>query len=292
MRKILAVVAFLMFLSSQTQGTMVTDGQYIVAHFENHKDAYIWWREAFKKDLIHDDMILVHVDAHHDMDCLVGMYYDQWLSTYILSPREVEGVTNATFIDAAVNEGLVGEIWWVMPDYLYWGQHCDQLDTFMSQGEPRLFYKYVRFCDCEREQGHIVCTLMDIHQVAPPLITLDKYEKTNVRVHFATLDMLPNFGEEVLLDIDIDYFINSSDISRYPEYFYEDEDLSPWISVETFMDTVRTRKIRSRVITIAVSPSYTHEEYYYLSWALTEYVQSYLSGIYSLCERRKSFSVL
>jgi hypothetical protein len=262
----------------------------MVAHFDNHKDAYIFWRIAYEKNLIHDDMTLVHFDAHHDMDCVIGVYYEQWLSTYMLSPQEVQGTTNATFIDAAVNEGLVEDIWWVIPDYLYWGQHFDQIETFVNQGEPTQFYKYVRFCDCQT-QGHIVCTLMDIHQVSPPLPTPDKYNKTSARVHFVTLDMLPHFEEEVLLDIDTDYFINLLDIPRYPDYFYEGEELRPWTTVEKVITVLEDIGIKSRVVTIAVSPPYTHEDYHYLSWVVAERIGEYLFTIYSTSERR-SFSLM
>lgn len=291
MKRVLALVALTILCISQINCTMVTDGQYMIAHFDNHRDAYIYWRIAYEKGLIHDNMILVHFDAHHDMDCLVGEYYEQWLSTYTLSPREVKGTTNATFIDAAVNEGLVSEIWWVMPDYMYWGQHFDQLDTFTCGGKPTIFHKYVRFCDCQKDNGHIVCTLMDVHQVAPPLPTLDTYTKTHARVHFVTSEMLPSFEEEVLLDIDTDYFINLLDIPLYPDYFYKDERVTPWISVEDVMNVLTDTGIRSRVVTIAVSPHYTHEEYHYLSWVMAERVADYLSKIYSL-NGRQYFSVI
>jgi len=270
---------------------MITDSQYIIAHFNNHRDAYIYWRIAREKNLINDHMTLVHFDAHHDMDCMVGEYYEKWLSTFTLSPREVKGITNATFIDAAVNEGLISEIWWVMPDYMYWGQHFDRLETFVIQGEPTLFHKYVRFCDCQKEDGHIVCILMDVHEVAPPLPTLDKYTKTHARVHFVTLDMLPSFDEKVLLDVDTDYFINLLDIPLYPDYFHEDGNLRPWISVERVMDVLTDIKIRSRMVTIAVSPHYTHEEYHCLSWVITERIAEYLSEIYSL-KRKENFSMI
>lgn len=289
MKRVIGSLALILIFSSQITCILVTDGPYMIAHFDNHKDAYIYWRIAHERNLIHDNMILVHFDAHHDMDCVIGIYYEQWLSTYMLSPREVKGITNATFIDAAVNEGLVKEIWWVMPDYLYWGWHFDQLETFVRVGEPRQFYKYVRFCDCREEGGHIACTLMDIHHVSPPLPTPDTYTKTHARVHFITLDMLPSFEEEVLLDIDTDYFMNKLDIARYPAYFYDDGDLRPWISVEKFMDALMNTGIKSRVVTIAVSPSYTHERYHYLSWLLAEHLEMYLSEIYS---KREGFSLM
>jgi hypothetical protein len=280
MKRAVGCIVLMLLFASQIHCILIAYNPYMVAHFDNHRDAYIYWRQAYQKCLINEKMTLVHFDAHHDMDCLIGDYYDAWLSTYHLPPEEVKGFTNATFIDAAVNEGLVSEIWWVMPDYMYWGEHFDQLETFEYRGEPRQFYKYVRFCDCEREQSHIVCTMMDVHEVAPPLPTLDTYTKTDARVHFVTLDMLPHFDKEVLLDIDTDYFINFLDIERYPDFFYKDEKLNPWTTVDTFMEGITRIQIRSRVVTIAISPAYTHKDYHYLSWVVAERVNEYLSKIY------------
>ncbi len=290
MKWLLSAVVLAVILSSQAQGVLITEGPYVLSYFENHRDAYISWRQAHEKNIIQEGMTLVHIDAHHDMDCVVGLYYEQWLFTYPLHAQDVQGVTNATFIDAAVNEGLISEIWWVMPDYLYWGEHFDEVSTFISQGEPRQFYKYVRFCDCELQEGHVVCTLMDIHEVAPPLTTLDRYEKTQARVHFVTLEMLPHFEEEVLLDIDTDYFINTLDISRYPDFFYKDGNVMPWISVDQFINILKEKEVKSRVVTIAVSPPYTHEDYHSLSWVVVERVEEYLSEIYST--KKKIFSMI
>ena len=283
-------IALIFIITFQAHCILVTDGPYMIAHFDNHMDAYIYWRIAHDRGLIHDNMTLVHFDAHHDMDCVIGLYYEQWLATYMLSPEEVDGITNATFIDAAVNEGIVSDIWWVMPDYLYWGWHFDQLDTFVCNGEPAQFYKYVRFCDCQYENDHIACTLMDIHEVSPPLPTVDRYNKTHARVHFVTVDMLPHFEEEVLLDVDTDYFINLLDIPRYPDYFYEDGELRPWISVGEVMEVLRSINIRSRVVTIAVSPAYTHADFHYLSWVAAEYIEAYISQVYG-SYRGESFSM-
>ena len=292
MKKPVGVIVLVFLFSSQVQCVLIRYDpydSYMIAHFDNHRDSYIYWRQALQKKLMHTNMTVIHFDAHHDMDCMVGIYYEQWLSTYQLPPDSVEGFTNATFLDAAVNEGLVSEIWWVIPDYMYWGLQFDKVETFVEQGEPKRFYKYVRFCDCKKEENHVACTLMDIHKVAPPMPTANLYNKTRARVHFVTLGMLPRFDREVLLDIDTDYFINFLDIARYPDYFYENGELRPWISVDQFMDGIVT-KIKSRVVTIAVSPPYTHKDYHYLSWEVAERVDAYLSTIYGA--RRKRVSIV
>jgi hypothetical protein len=287
MKKALVFVVLLFFLSSQVTGVVLNENPntpYMVCHFDNHREAYIYWRMAREKGLIDNNMILVHFDAHHDMDCMVEDRYTQWQSTYNLGPEEVKGFTNGTFIDSAINEGLVSEIWWVIPDYMYWGEHYDQLETFISGGEPRKFYKYVRFCDCEKTD-HVECTLMDIHDVSPLLPLVERYTITNARVHFVTVDMLPRFDKEILLDIDTDYFINKADIDRYPEYF-DENDLRPWISVRKVVNTVINLRIKTRVVTVAISPAYTHEKYHYLAWEIARSLEEYLSGMYPQYQER------
>lgn len=279
MKRILAALLTLVLIS-QAQCSLLTSSPYMLAHFDNHRDAYIYWRIARERGLIHNGMTLVHFDAHSDMDCVIGDYYEQWLATYQRGPEDVEGVTNATFVSAAVTEGLVTEIWWVLPDYLYWSERFDCIETFISNGEPRTFYKYVKYCDCQEENNHVVCTLMQVHTVAPPLLTLDMYEKTEARVHFVTIGMLPQFEEEVLLDVDTDYFINRLDIDRYPDYFYNQGEITPWITIERFMRVLHRIRIRSRVATVAVSPYYTHEEYHYLSNVVADELDRYLSFLY------------
>ncbi|MBU7013185.1 MAG: UPF0489 family protein [Theionarchaea archaeon] len=279
MKRVLAIL-LIVVLASQVQCTLFTSNPYMIAHSANHKDAYLYWRIARERGLIQNGMTLVHFDAHSDMDCMVGDYYDLWLATCERGPDKVEGVTNATFISAAVGEGLVTEIWWVVPDYRYWRERFDSVETFISNGEPRTFYKYVKFCDCEKEEDHVVCALMQVHQVAPPLLTLDMYEKTETRVHFVTLGMLPHFEKEVLLDVDTDYFINALDIDRYPDYFYNQGEIVPWITIDRFMRVLNRIRINSRVVTIAVSPPYAFEEYHYLSYVVAEELDRYLSLLY------------
>ena len=66
-----------------------------ILRIENHDQALAIWRNSAGAD-----RILVHVDAHHDM---------WWV------PSE-KAVTIADFISPAMREGIIREIYWVVPD--------------------------------------------------------------------------------------------------------------------------------------------------------------------------------
>src|SRR5262245_4253273 len=62
---------------------------------ENHDEAYYRWREAGVRD-----KILVHIDAHHDM----------WWKP------DNTGANIANFVCPGLQENIVRELFWVIPD--------------------------------------------------------------------------------------------------------------------------------------------------------------------------------
>ena len=236
MKRVIGSLVVILFFLSPVGSTVISDGPYMITHSDTHEEAFAYWKQAYERTLIHDDMTLVHVGGY--------------------------GSINTTFIDA-VNENLVGEIWWVVPDHLYQENHLDQLDTFVCQesglGDQLGVY------NCEKEGDHIVCKLNSGSLSAQCNMT---------PVHFVTLDMLPPLEGEVLLDIDIDYFYRNG---------------TSWISVDTFMNTLTALQIRSRMVTIGIHRS--HEEYVHLSWVMTGRMNEYLSGFYGCSMKKKSFSI-
>ena len=74
---------------------------------ENHDGAYYIWRDLGVKD-----RILVHIDAHHDM----------WWA----EDTKASLVTIANFICPALKEGIVREVFWVVPDAT-WAVAMDRL---------------------------------------------------------------------------------------------------------------------------------------------------------------------
>ena len=69
---------------------------------ENHDGAYRVWRDAGVTQ-----RLLVHVDAHHDL-------YGGWLDKK--NPKERSRINIANFVYAALEEELVRELIWVVPD--------------------------------------------------------------------------------------------------------------------------------------------------------------------------------
>lgn len=62
---------------------------------ENHDEAYDVWRKAGVRE-----RVLIHIDAHHDM---------WWL-------LEADFLNIANFISLALQENLLREVYWVVPD--------------------------------------------------------------------------------------------------------------------------------------------------------------------------------
>jgi hypothetical protein len=69
---------------------------------ENHDGAYRVWRDAGVTQ-----RLLVHVDAHHDL-------YGRWIDRK--NPKERARINIANFVYAALEEELVRELIWVVPD--------------------------------------------------------------------------------------------------------------------------------------------------------------------------------
>lgn len=238
-RIIVPLAVFLVLVLSPISSTVISDGPYMIAHRDTHEDAVAYWKHAYERTLIHEDMTLVYIGYGSCLD-----------SVHERSCTSSEGRVFTSFADAA-NEGLVSEIWWVLPDYLY--ENCKE-SGFLSR----------EVSNCTKEGDHIVCVLDSGSPSA---------QCTTVPVHVVGLEMLPPLEGEVLLDIDMDYFYKNG---------------APWISVDTFMRTLASLQIRSRMVTMKV---HAQEEYFYFSWALTGRIDEYLSGFYGCSMKKKSFSI-
>jgi len=189
--------------------------------FENHDQAYYLWREAGLKD-----RILVHIDAHHDM---------WWLD----DPR---GITIANFICPALKEGIVREVWWVVPDATWQSREgCLALRKHLK----RILKKYPQ-------------------SSRRPRFVNSRAEATVLgrRLAVCSLDALPCFDEPVLLDIDTDYLVIRS-------VAYGSRDAhgpTPWRWPEQLASTLSARGIRSAFTTIvySVEGGYTPLKWKYL----------------------------
>ncbi len=155
---------------------------------ENHDEAYYLWRDAGVKGAT-----LVHVDPHHDM----------W-------PTKGGPITVGSFIYRAMMEGIVSDIYWVVPDA-----------TFASPANVDLLLRNLE-------------KLSHLHEVR---VSEDRIMGIygGHRLEVCTSRGLPALGTEVLLDVDVDYFVlpmvsapETAEIPHRTPWAWP-EDLAQWL---------------------------------------------------------------
>ena len=200
-----------------------------VVLIENHDEAYQVLRAAALTD-----KILIHVDAHDDV-C--------W------SPDQ-DSTNIANFICQAIKEGVVKEVFWVVPDQSW--QTAKTLKPILGRLKAVL-KKYPEGAPPIQVQAHQIST-----------VVLGKPFK------ICTLSNLPVLGEKVLLDIDVDYFL----IPKACHNYRQPEEL-PWCWPEDLVARLPAWCRRAELITIAysVEGGYTPLKWKYLgeelAWRLT-----------------------
>jgi tetratricopeptide (TPR) repeat protein len=165
------------------------------------------------RDLGVKDRILVHLDAHHDM---------WWIA-------DDAPVTIANFICPAIKNDHLKEIWWVVPDSTW------------ATGQNR---------------KHLVRHLKWIADGYPAPRSRLQFEHRRIsttvlgkRLGVCSLDSLPPVNENVLLDIDIDFFV-------IPRVSYGKTDVYsklPWCWPSDVLASLSSCGIRSDLVTIACS---------------------------------------
>lgn len=159
------------------------------------------------------ERILIHVDAHHDM--------------WWVAPGQ--SITIANFISPALRDGLLREICWVIPDR-----------SWESAGNRRQIL-------------HHLSRIQEDFPGRPESIEIrrDRISTTLLGkpLHICSIDGLPKFNEEVLLDLDVDYLI-------FPRVTYGPGDphpTLPWIWPEDLLSRLHAREVQSDLVTIAYS---------------------------------------
>lgn len=179
-----------------------------VARMENHDAAYELWREAGEKQ-----RILVHVDAHHDM----------W---WIKSPALL---SVANFICPTLQEDIVREIFWVVPDGAW--QPAQNRRHILHHAE-RIVKEYA---------GETGTLAVGEKEVSARVL--------GKRLTIGTLESIPRFEEPVLLDIDVDFCllprVTCAPTSRHSPL--------PWCWPEDLLKRLRARQLRADRVTIAYS---------------------------------------
>ncbi len=161
--------------------TQPAPSQYSAAHkgtpcflIENHDEAYYLWRDAGVLGIP-----VIHVDPHHDM----------W-------PIPTGGATTiGSYLFRALQEEIVTDIYWVVPDASFARSHRDGLLRNLRQLRVASLKMFPDRFECEYF-GHKL------------LVT--------------TAAGLPSFDEPVLLDVDVDYFllpvVSAPEVCEVPEY--------------------------------------------------------------------------
>jgi len=169
---------------------------------ENHDEAYYLWREQGVRNTT-----LVHVDAHHDM----------W-------PANDGPVNVGNYVSRAIRDGIVGDIYWVVPDA-----------SFSSRSNADFLLR-----NLERLPKVEGLRILDKQITA-------RYDGHNVSVCCAR--DLPQIDGPVLLDVDVDYFVlpivSSPEVAEVPEQ-------TPWTWPEDLVNQLVTVQSVS-LLTIACS---------------------------------------
>jgi hypothetical protein len=179
-----------------------------IFRIENHDEALPIWRNSGGAD-----RILVHVDAHHDM--------------WWVPPGQT--VTIANFISPALQDGLLREVYWVVPD-----------QSWKSAENRRQILRHLHRIRENFPRPH-----------APIEVRRDCISTTLLgkALHICSMDGLPKFHENVLLDLDVDYLI-------FPRVTYGADDphpVLPWIWPEELLSRLQARDVQSDLVTIAYS---------------------------------------
>jgi tetratricopeptide (TPR) repeat protein len=187
---------------------------------ESHDQAYYIWRDAGVRN-----RTLIHIDAHHDMS---------WTDDKAI-------ITIGNFICPALKQGLLKEIFWVVPDA-----------TFQDVKSRKPVLRHLKQIQ-KRYPGRSSIIVEDDQ------ITTSVMEKKLTICPFISLPML---REAVLLDIDVDYLV-------IPRVSYAQRDKHgslPWRWPKDLAKLLRDTGIRSDLVTVAfsVEGGYTPLQWKYL----------------------------
>ena len=225
-----------------------------IVMMEDHNQAYLAWKEAGLKR-----RILVHIDAHIDFAWIADRDPLEILQAQRLGevermlkdrlswnlsrkrPQELIGIGN--YIYPAMREGIVKEFYWVVPGPMW-----------ESPRERRLIKRYLK--------GILNSGLAKQQKILETGEGLITTKICDMQITVCSLSCLPEFAENVLLDIDVDFLVTetSSPLYRNPE------GARPWLGPEELINRLREKKVKTDFVTIAysVEGGFTPLKYKYL----------------------------
>lgn len=175
---------------------------------ENHDQAFHLWKTFGCRK-----RILVHVDAHHDL----------WWT------EDPASLNIANFLCRALLDGIVREIYWVVPDRT-WDSSLNRMQAVHHL--RRLLERYPdrpkRF---QIEEDRIRAFVL-----GKPLQVI-------------SLESLPLLEEGVLLDVDLDFFC----LPRVTYGFNDAHEKHPWCWPAEFVERLAARRVQTDLATIAYS---------------------------------------
>jgi tetratricopeptide (TPR) repeat protein len=203
--------------------------------FENHSSALVAWRRAGVRD-----RIALHLDGHADFDWLpdgtiarIAAARPEELAELESHPYAMDGplssrFSSADFLYAAARLGIVRELVWVVPDGTL--REGERAAGWMRQ---MLLGKVQMLTLAEVEGLKLVGHRMEGTLLGVPLTICE-------------LADLPELGEPVLLDIDLDYFTTRSALTQevLPR---------PWISPDAVIERLSAHGVRTDLVTLSLS---------------------------------------
>lgn len=187
---------------------------------ENHDEAYRIWSRAGVRD-----RVLVHIDAHDD----------------VVWAADEAAINIASYICPALKEGIVREVFWVIPDETW--------ETPKSIKNVMQRLKGVM----KRYPGDQQPPTFEKNQISSSIL--------GKPLRVCPLGLLPPFEEPVLLDIDVDYLVIPQACQRH-----EQPSAIPWRWPEDLVTQLQAAGRESDLITIAysVEGGYTPLKWKYL----------------------------
>lgn len=175
---------------------------------ENHDEAYHIWRAAQVAD-----RILVHIDAHPDLD---------WTDDD--TPLSI-----TSFISRAIAQGLVREIYWFIPNPSWHDVRCRKA-LIRYMGEVLSYYP-----------GRHPAPQVNDSEVT--------FQVLGTRIRIRPLQAFPELEESVLLDLDTDFLL----ITRLPDEEGQAPSKLPWCWPDELIAHLRAQHLRADIVTIAYS---------------------------------------
>jgi tetratricopeptide (TPR) repeat protein len=223
---------------------------------EDHNEAYDIWRNFRLKN-----KILVHIDAHIDF-----AYFPENNPLRLLDSKSLQELKSliknekiwnpspdpkdtmpdiGDYIYPAIKEGIIGEFYWVVPD--------DFLDT-----NKKLAYWKKRLARIIKKiPGHRALFIIRKGCI------FTKFYNCNVII--CNLAGLPQISDEVILDIDTDFFITDFKSEKNVALAQMRKRL-PWIWPKGLVEALKDKGIKAEAVTIAYSVEryFTPLEFKYL----------------------------